>query len=188
MKITGKYSIAFFLKLGINFILLINILVLLTLPLLLNFLYESPELQSSRNFYEAGEEDLSPASSPGDLLYGNSRWIFFNEIPDESYGFMLGFLYFSGIGTAMILFLIRKVLKSLEKDVILDYSNAKAFKLLSLSCSVLVVAFVVKIIFYNTFLTLFCFFLFIILGLFTLVLSEVFRQGAIIKEENELTI
>lgn len=205
MKITGKFSIAFFLKLGIDLVLLVNILTLLTLPFLLESLYEKTDVENTRNDYsqttsisvsEAGNDSnydsetgsISYAGNDSTLIRGNSRWILLNEIPDESYGFMLGFLYFSGIGTAMILVFLRKVLKNLEKDIILDHSNAKAFKLLSFACFILVISFIVKIIFYNTFLTMFSFFVFTILGLFTLVLSEVFRQGAIIKEENELTI
>ena len=189
MKITGKYSIAYFLKLGVDFILLLNILTLLALPFLLNVLYENSEQAAEKNGYS--QETSSSESVEGRdirVIPENSRWILLTEIPKESYGFMLGFLYFSGVGTAMILFLLRKVLKNLEKDIILDHSNAKSFKLLSLACLLLVVSFVVKILFYNTFLTIFCFFIFIVLGLFTLVLSEVFRQGAVIKEENELTI
>lgn len=231
MKITGKYSIAFFLKLGIDFILLVNVLVLLTLPFLLNELYNDPQWTNtgresvngySESGYSKNVNDINASASSGNnndkssvggfnssvlaesdydindqdsSAYrenvageGNSRWIFLNEIPDESYGFMLGFLYFSGASTAVILFLLRKVLRNLEKDIILDHSNARTFKRLSAACFVLVASFVVKMIFYNTFLTIFSFFVFVILGLFTLVLSEVFRQGAIAREDNELTI
>ncbi len=175
MKIIGKNSVAYFLKVAIEFLLVLNILVLITLPILLNALYAKPDVLDSKIESRA---DYSVASSDF-LLY---------EIPKESYGFMLGFLYFSGIGTGVILFLLRKILKNLENNIILDSSNAKSFKYLSLACFVLIFAFIIKMVFYNTFLTMFVFFVFIILGLFSLVLSEVFRQGAIIKEENELTI
>ena len=190
MKITGKYSVAFFLKLGIDFILLANMITLLTLPFLLDFLYMNSGKQSIESGYEQTSSSVGSYSSDAssETFPGNSRWILLSEIPKESYGFMLGFLYFSGAATAMILFLLRKVMRNLEKDVILDRSNARSFKWLSLSCFILVLSFIIKMIFYNTFLSMFCFFVFIILGLFMLVLSEVFRQGAIIKEENELTI
>lgn len=189
MKITGKCSVAYFLKLGIDLILLINILTLLILPLILNVLYENARTQPLENGYSQSE---SQDSADGDKIAAvfpyNTKWILLSEIPKESYGFMLGFLYFSGIATAMILFLLRRVLRNLQKDIILDYSNARIFKLLSLSCFILVVSFIIKMIFYNTFLTIFCFFIFIILGLFCLVLSEVFWQGAVVREENALTI
>lgn len=179
MKITGRYSVAFFLKFGVDFILLVNIIVLLTLPLILNFLYENPAIVDNESY----ESVISDVISPGRI-----GWNISSEIPEESYIFMLCFLYFSGISTALILFLLRRILGNLEKDIILDHSNARAFKYLSMACFVLVAAFIVKIFIYNSFLTVFCFFVFIILGLFSLVLSEVFRQGAIIKEENALTI
>lgn len=197
MKITGKFSVAFFLKLGIDLILLINILTLLTLPLVLDFLYENARAQAvesgySQNAPEDESENKSGNESGNESVTAvfpeNTRWFLLSEIPKESYGFMLGFLYFSGVATAMILFLLRKVLQNLQKDIILDHSNAKIFKFLSLACFILVVSFIVKMIFYNTFLTIFCLFIFIILGLFSLVLSEVFRQGAVVREENALTI
>ncbi len=192
MKITGKYSVAFFLKVGIDLILLVNILTLLTLPFLLNVLYSNFEQQAEQRDYSqadsAGESYSAYSDGSSSAFPENSRWILLTEIPKESYEFMLGFLYFSGIATAMILYFLRKVMRNLQKDIILDHSNARTFRFLSLSCFILLTAFIVKIIFYNTFLTMFCFFIFIILGLFSLVLSEVFRQGAIVKEENELTI
>ncbi|MHB1484620.1 MAG: DUF2975 domain-containing protein [Saccharofermentanales bacterium] len=190
MKITGKYSVAFFLKFGVDFILLVNVLVILALPFILNYLYDNPAIvykdsytAESNTRSETFDERAGSIASPESI-----GWNLSNEIPKESYLFMLCFLYFSGISTALILFLLRRILKNLEKDIILDYSNARAFKLLSISCFVLVLAFIIKIFIYNSFLTIFCFFVFIILGLFSLVLSEVFRQGAIIKEENALTI
>jgi hypothetical protein len=189
MKITGNLSVAFFLKLGIDLILLINILTLLILPFMLDFLYENASAMPAENGYsQSAAQEVTESGNADRVFPENTRWIILSEIPKESYGFMLGFLYFSGIATAMILFLLRRVLRNLQKDVILDHSNARIFKLLSLSCFILVISFIIKMIFYNTFLTIFCFFIFIILGLFCLVLSEVFRQGAVIKEENALTI
>lgn len=189
MKITGKYSVAYCLRFGIDFILIVNILTLLSLPFLLNYLYENPASLTGGTVYESNIS--APSQDAGLKLKTfpeNSKWILSTEIPEESFGFMLGFLYFSGASTAAILIFMRKVMKNLQKDIILDHSNAKSFKFLSIACLGLVASFIVKIIFYNTFLTMFCFFLFIILGLFSLVLSEVFRQGAVIREENELTI
>lgn len=185
MKITGKYSVAFFLKLGIDLILLTNILVLLFLPFILNGIYRDPEM--TRSGYEDSVSYTRQESETAGLFSG-SGWILSNEIPEESYEFMLGFLYFSGIGTALILFFLRKIIKNLANNLILEHSNAVIFKHMSRACFFLVFTFIIKILFYNSFLSIFCFFLFIILGLFSLLLSEVFRQGALVKEENELTI
>ena len=189
MKITGKYSVAYFLRFGIDFILLVNILTLLALPFLLNYLYENPTFLPSGSSYESKSADSSAEINRKSKAFPeNSKWILSTEIPEESFGFMLGFLYFSGASTAAILIFLRKVMKNLQKDIILEHANARSFKYLSIACLGLVASFIVKIFFYNTFLTMFCFFIFIILGLFSLVLSEVFRQGAVIREENELTI
>lgn len=170
MKITGKRSITWFLKIAVDLVLVINIIVLIALPFILNAIYNSPALQPG----QSGERV-------------STLWLI-NEIPDESYAFMLIFLYFSGICTAFMLFSLHRVLRNLADGRILDHANASALKHLSVACGSLVSAFIVKIIFYNTFLTIFCFFIFIVLALFSLILSEVFRQGAVVKEENELTI
>lgn len=170
MKITGKISITGFLKIAVDITLIFNVIILITLPFLLKTIYNAPDLQ-----YGISEETINS-------IFG------FNEIPNESFIFMLIFLYFSGICTALILVSLHKILKNLQDGKILDYSNALVLKHLSFLCACLVMAFLVKIILYNSFLTIFSFFVFIILTLFSLILSEVFFQGAFTKEENELTI
>ena len=186
MKITGKRSIAGILKTAIEVILIINLIVLILLPLILQAIYTNPGLAERDNYSEeivSGNSE-SDESEPQD----NIRNSFFNEIPEESYLFMLIFLYASGGLTAFILLSLRKILNNLANNIILDRSNADAFRRLAFACFALVVTFIVKMIFYNSFLTMFCFFVFIVIAMFSLVLSEVFSQGAIIKDENELTI
>ena len=166
MRITGKRSITGFLKLAVGITLVLNLLVLIALPFLLDLIYSS-----------AGTSEYVE----------NSLWLL-NEIPKESYTFMLIFLYVSGVCTMVMLFSLFKVLKNLADNKILEHSNASMFRILFYSCLPLIAAFVFKIIFYNTLLTMFCFFLFILLALFSLIMAEVFRQGATVKEENDLTI
>lgn len=186
MKITGKGSLAGFLKIMIDIILVINILVLISLPLILNALYDNPKYVSEAR---SNSYNISRTDSGADTRESqNVRGTFLNEIPRESYTFMLVFLYFSGAITAAMLFLLRKVLKNLENNLILNRTNAKTFKQMSLACFALVVTLIIKMLFYNTFMTIFTFFVFIVIGMFLIVLSEVFLQGAIAKEENELTI
>jgi hypothetical protein len=186
MKITGKGSLAGFLKIMIDMILVINILVLISLPLMLNTLYDNTKYV---NESASSDEISSRAGAESDTRESqNVSGTFLNEIPKESYTFMLVFLYFSGAITAAMLFLLRKVLKNLENNLILNRTNSKIFKQMSLSCFALVITLIIKMLFYNTFMTIFTFFVFIVIGMFLIVLSEVFLQGAIAKEENELTI
>lgn len=186
MKITGKGSLSGFLKIMVDAILVINILVLISLPFILNTLYNNPNSVSSSYNYE---DNISRTGVLSDTAKAqNIRGTFLNEIPKESYPFMLVFLYFSGILTAIMLFLLRKVLKNLENNFILDRVNSKIFRQISLSCFALAISLVIKMLFYNTFMTIFTFFVFVIIGMFLIILSEVFLQGAIAKEENELTI
>ncbi|MHB1452973.1 MAG: DUF2975 domain-containing protein [Saccharofermentanales bacterium] len=186
MKITGKRSIAGILKTAIEVILIINLIVLVLLPLILQAIYANPGLAERGGYSEAIVS--GNAEEAGSTPQDNIRESFFNEIPEESYLFMLLFLYASGGITAYILILLRKILNNLAHSIILDRANAGAFRRLSYACFLLVAAFIVKMIFYNSFLTMFCFFVFIVIAMFSLVLSEVFSQGAVMKEENELTI
>jgi hypothetical protein len=66
--------------------------------------------------------------------------------------------------------------------------NVKSLRMISIMCYAISVCFIVKIIFYNSFLTIIIAMMFIIAGLFCTILSEVFRQAVIVKEENDLTI
>ena len=186
MKITGKRSVAGILKTAIEITLIINIIVLVLLPLILQAIYANPGLAERSGYPQEIVSDVS--GSAGYESADNIRTSFFNEIPEESYLFMLIFLYASGGLTAFILLSLRKILNNLANNIILDRSNAGAFRRLAFACFALVVTFIVKMIFYNSFLTMFCFFVFIVIAMFSLVLSEVFSQGAVIKDENELTI
>jgi len=56
------------------------------------------------------------------------------------------------------------------------------------ACYAISACYVVKTIFYISFLTVIIAMVFIIAGLFCTILSEVFRQAVIVKEENDLTI
>ncbi len=167
MRIVGKGSVAGLLKASVDILLLVNLIVLVLLPLILQAIYAAP---------------ADPGS--GSAI----RRSFYNEIPKESYRFMLFFLYAAGILTASILLILRKILGNLACGVLLDRANAHAFRQEAYACFALTAAFIVKMLCYNSFLTIFCFFAFMVIALFSLVLSEVFRQAAAVKEENELTI
>ena len=52
----------------------------------------------------------------------------------------------------------------------------------------LAAAFLVKVFFYITLLTLFCLLLFLFFGVVCLILADVFRQAWQVKTENDMTI
>jgi len=106
----------------------------------------------------------------------------------EKYWFMLPFLYITGFLALFLVFELRRVFKTLNRKDPFRMDNVKSFKNMSISCFAISFCYAVKILFFNSFLTIILCMVFIIGGLFLLILAEVFRQAVIVKEENDLTI
>lgn len=106
----------------------------------------------------------------------------------ERYWFLLPFLYLSGFIALFILYQIRKVFKTLSHNNPFRMDNVKSFKRIAAASFAIAVLYLVKVIFFNSFLTMILAMVFIIAGLFSIVIAEVFHQAAIVKEENDLTI
>ena len=66
--------------------------------------------------------------------------------------------------------------------------NVKSLNRIGWSCFIIAAAYILKIFFYNSVLTVIITMVFIIAGLLSIVLAEVFRQAIAVKEENDLTI
>jgi len=106
----------------------------------------------------------------------------------ENYYFLLGFLFITGIFALVVVNEIRKLLMNLNKRNPFIMENVKSLNHIALACLIIAACYVIKIIFYNSFLTIIVTMVFIIAGCFSIILAEVFRQAIIFKEENELTI
>jgi len=106
----------------------------------------------------------------------------------ENYYFLLGFFYFSGFFALVLVHEIRKVFKNLNKRNPFIMDNVKSLKRMAIASFIISSAYGVKIVFYPSILTIIIAMVFIIAGLFLIVLSEVFRQAVIVKQENDLTI
>ncbi|NLL06505.1 MAG: DUF2975 domain-containing protein [Clostridiaceae bacterium] len=107
---------------------------------------------------------------------------------DENYYFLLVFFYLTGIFALKLVYEIRKIFKNLNKRNPFIIDNVKSLKSMSFSSFVISAAYGVKIVFYPSILTITLAMVFVILGLFLIVLAEVFHQAVIVKEENDLTI
>ena len=118
------------------------------------------------------------------------RWYFdlIYRISSENYHFLLGFLYITGIFCLVIMHELRKVFKTLNRRNPFMMDNVKSLKRIAISSFSISAAYVVKMIFYNSFLTVIIAMVFIIAGLFSIIFSELFRQAVQVKEENDLTI
>lgn len=107
---------------------------------------------------------------------------------DENYYFLLVFFYFTGVFALSLVYEMRKVFKNINKRNPFIIENVKSFKHMSVASFIISVAYIVKVIFFPSILTIIMTMVFIIAGFFLLILSEVFYQAVIVKEENDLTI
>lgn len=107
---------------------------------------------------------------------------------NENYYFLLAFLYISGIVCLGLVNEIRKIFKTLNRRNPFIMENVKSLNRSGVACFIISAAYIVKIFFYNSVLTAIITMVFIICGLFSVVLAEVFRQAIEVKEENDLTI
>ncbi|MDP4180100.1 MAG: DUF2975 domain-containing protein [Bacillota bacterium] len=117
------------------------------------------------------------------------RWCFDHiRLEGENYYFALGLLYLTGIMCLVILFEMKRIFKALNKRDPFIIGNVKSLNRISLMSYLISVCYLIKIVLYNSFLTIIIAMVFIIAGLFCTILAEVFRQAVIVKEENDLTI
>lgn len=107
---------------------------------------------------------------------------------DEEYWFLLPLLYVTGFLAMIILYNLRRILKTLGRKNPFMADNVKSLRHIAISSFAIAVFYVVKILFFNSFLTIIMAMAFVIAGLFTLILAEVFHQAVQVKEENDLTI
>lgn len=106
----------------------------------------------------------------------------------EKYWFLLPFLYFTGILALAIIYELRRIFSTLNRRDPFLMQNVKSLKNMALSAFVISALYIVKIVLFNSFLTIILAMVFIIAGFFGLILAEVFRQAVVVKEENDLTI
>jgi hypothetical protein len=177
MMITGRRSLSCLMRIVIDLLLILNILALILLPWLLDVLYDNPTIlaQLDRQSGQTGPDINLQSEYPADL-------------PFSSYPFYLGFLYAAGCGTAWILLEGHLILRRLEKGQPFAKGQPGSFRRVAAAFALLAISFAVKIVFYNTLLTMFCCALFALFILIALILAEIFRQAYIVKTENELTI
>jgi len=113
---------------------------------------------------------------------------YLNVSADGVYYFLLGFLYVTGLFCLAIVYELKKIFKTLNRMNPFMMDNVKSLKNMAICAFLISASYIVKIFVFNTFLTMIIAMIFIIAGLFSLILSEVFMQAVKFKEENDLTI
>jgi hypothetical protein len=118
------------------------------------------------------------------------KWYFnyANRYGSENFYFLLVLLYITGFFCLWIVLEIRKIFKTLNRMDPFIMGNVRSLNRMGYSAFIIAAAYFVKIFLYNSFLTIIVAMVFLIAGLFCVILAEVFRQAVIYKEENDLTI
>lgn len=118
------------------------------------------------------------------------KWYFNNYLWTNGvyYGFLSGFLLITGISCLMIVYELRRMLKTLNEQGPFRRENVNYLRRIATLALLNSAMFVVKTIFYISIPAVIITIIFLLLGLFALILSEVFNQAINVKEENDLTI
>lgn len=94
----------------------------------------------------------------------------------------------AGIFAILILWNLRNIFKTVIKEDPFVRENVKSLKMMGIYAFFIAFLMVLKLIFVITFAGLILILVFLIAGLFSLVLSQVFNQAVTYKQENDLTI
>lgn len=120
---------------------------------------------------------------------GTFKWVGrYYTVFDEFYlPFCIVFMI-AGTFAIVILWELRNMFKTVMKENPFVYENVKSLKVMGVCAFVISVCMAVRLIFVITPAALVLVAVFLIAGLFSLVLSQVFDQAVTYKQENDLTI
>lgn len=112
-----------------------------------------------------------------------------NQVQSEQVrSILLVLLYPCRIMAVLTEWEIYRIFRSVNRNNPFVLSNVKAFRRISIYLFVIAVMFIIKIFKLNTLMTMLGAFGFVVVGLLMLVLSDVFYQAVVYKEDNDLTI
>lgn len=114
--------------------------------------------------------------------------ILLSGMTGERYWFLLPFLYITGFPALIAVNEMRKIFRTLNRKNPFMMDNVKSLKRIAAASFIISASYIIKTIFFNSIMTVIIAMVFIIAGLFTIILAEVFRQAVVVKEENDLTI
>lgn len=104
------------------------------------------------------------------------------------YPLMLGFFYLSGLLCLIILCVAFRILRRIRRSLAFCTENARGLEVASLCAFGLFAVFMAKMFFSPSILTVVCGGIFLLFGLFVMVMAQMVRVATRIREENELTI
>ncbi|EGO63703.1 DUF2975 domain-containing protein [Acetonema longum] len=106
----------------------------------------------------------------------------------ENYWFLLVFLFGTGLLGLGMVFELRQIFLRINEHNPFQRPNVISLKRIAVLALLISAAYIIKIFFYISFLTIIVAVAFLVFGLAGLVFSELFRQAVDVKEEYDLTI
>lgn len=114
--------------------------------------------------------------------------IYYSPAFEQYYALMLLIFALAGVCGIVIVGQLRKMMRTVVEKNCFVYENVKSLKTMGITSAVIVLLFTIKCFFLPTPATFIIVLTFFIAGLFSGVLSFVFREAIRYKEENDLTI
>lgn len=111
-----------------------------------------------------------------------------DELLDFSYKFLLSLVIVTGVFSLVIVFNLIKILKTVQNKKPFVRDNVKSLRKIAYSALAIAIFYSIKVFILNSVLTYVIILIFFMGAMFCIVLSEVFEQACIFKEENDLTI
>lgn len=161
-KATAKLST--FLSVVVAVLSFLDIVLVVTAPWWLNYIYKN------------NVSDIK-------VIFGCNA-----NLSNAIYGLMLAFFIISGILALGILAEGYKILARIRKENPFCIANAISLRNAAICAFALFIVFMAKMFFSSSVLTAVCGGCFLLFGLFILVISQLVRTAAKIKEDNDLTI
>lgn len=122
---------------------------------------------------------------PLTLKYAGSHY---SRAFQEYYALMLVIFALSGVCGVVIVSQLRKMMRTVVRKNCFVHENVRSLEVMGITSAAIVVLFFIKCFFLPTPATFIIVLTFFIAGLFSKVLSFVFREAIRYKEENDLTI
>lgn len=123
------------------------------------------------------------------LVPFSSSWLFrYFNITDEKVLFAIIILLASGISCVYILWQLKVIFKTLLDGNPFIHANVTCLRKIAMSCLVISLIYVVKLIVMPTISTVVIVAIFVIACLLCLTLKDLFKQSIYYKDENDLTV
>ena len=106
----------------------------------------------------------------------------------EKYQFILVLLYVTGFFSLYALNEMRRIFSNLNTKGPFVLDNVFSLRRIAVASFLIAASYFIKVFFHNSILTVIFVMIFLIAGLFSIVLAEVFQEAVRVKEENDLTI